>query len=378
MLAALLLLAGLSASAESYPRINGVQIFVIDKEYNGDLGRFFAELRNEGYDAVFLRVFHNNIDRYHYNAENTDCTSGVYFNTGSACVVRDVLGEAVKAARTNNIKLYAWMATRTLSFLKTPEYMEKEFSGGTVKDGYGFSIFNEKASKTAVQLFRDLASYDIDGILFQDDFILRHREGASDSALSAYELSTGTRVTEEMLFGCKGGHKATKVPGGCEEQFKAWIKWKNESMMRFFGTLRTESMKINPNIRFAGNVYYETPLDNDKGMAWYAQSIPSMLDNGFDYLAVMGYHDQIAKELSLKTDESLNVLETMIKNLSYQVPEQSRILFKVQRISFEKDRKIEDADFRSVCTLLEKYPEISRVTVPVNHAGDVTGICTGK
>lgn len=378
LLTALLVFAGLPAFSESYPAISGVQIFVIDKEYNGDLNRFFAELKEEGYDTVFLRVFHNKTDRYHYYDDNGECESGVYFKTDSACVVRDVLSEAVSAAHNNGLKLYAWMATRTLTFLKNPSQMEKEFSGGEPKDGYGFSIFNAEAKATTLSLFRDLASYPVDGILFQDDFILRHREGASEAALKAYAAETGKTVTEEELFGCKNGHKETKVPGGCETEFKAWSKWKNESMMQFYRTLRIEAMKIHPDIRFAGNVYYETPLDTDKGLAWYSQSLQSMLDNGFDYLAVMGYHDQIAKELSLSHEQSLIYLEKMITSLFEQVPEKSRILFKVQRISFDKDRKIAGKDFKSICALLDKYPEMSRVVLPVNNASDVSGICTDK
>ena len=294
LLTALLIMTGLSAYSQSYPRINGAQIFVIDSRYDKDLGQFFSELKAEGYDTVLLRVFHNSVDRYHYNDVNAECPTGVYFRTDAACMVRDVLGEAVKAAHSNGMRIYAWMATRTLSVLKTPEAMEKRFDpDGTVADGYGFSIFNKEARETAVKLFSDLAAYPIDGILFQDDFILRNREGASKDALKAYYDDTGIRLTEESLFGCKGGMKTAKVPGACADTFNDWTEWKNEEMMRFYTDLKSAAMQMNPDIKFAGNVYYETPLDSVKGMSWYAQSIESMLDSGFDYLAVMGYHDQI-------------------------------------------------------------------------------------
>ncbi len=202
--------------------------------------------------------------------------------------MRDVLAEAVESARKHDMKIYAWMATRTLSFLKTPDYMEKSFHKSELKDGYGMSIFQPEAAETVRELFRDLAAYDIDGILFQDDFILRYREGASEYALKAYEADTGIKLNGDKLFGCKGGLGQTKVPGGCPEVFIPWREWKNSKMMEFYQSLKIESLKINPDLVFAGNVYYETPLEKDKGLSWYAQSIDSMLDFGFDYLAVMG------------------------------------------------------------------------------------------
>ncbi|MGE4319390.1 MAG: poly-beta-1,6-N-acetyl-D-glucosamine N-deacetylase PgaB [Deferribacterales bacterium] len=378
LLTAMLISAWLPAHSDSYPRISGAQIFVIDKMYDGNLDEFFKGLKSEGYDTVILRVFHNSVDRYHYGDDSGKCKSGVYFKTDSACVVRDVLGEAVKAAHRNGMSIYAWMATRTLSFLKTPDKMEKNFDDGNDKDGYGFSIFNKEAREITVRLFADLASYSIDGILFQDDFILRHREGASKDALAAYYNDTGIELTEQGLFGCQSGIKNTKVPGGCPDTFIPWAEWKNAAMTDFFRELKTAAMQVNPKIKFAGNVYYETPLDREIGIAWYSQSIDSMLESGFDYLAVMGYHDQISKELSVSVDTSIGILGNIINSLYQTVPEKSRIMIKVQRASFYKDRKVEPKDIESVCSLLDKYPEISRVTVPVNSHDDIAGLCFGK
>ena len=77
-------------------------------------------------------------------------------------------------------------------------------------------------------------------------------------------------------------------------------------------------------------------------------------------------------------DGSIDVVEQIIKNLYEAVPEKSRIMIKVQRASFYKDRKIEPDDIRSVCSLLNRYPEISRVTVPVNSGQDVSGTCLSR
>jgi len=370
----LLVIAG-SSFAQSYPAINGVQVFVLDIKYDGNLDELFVGLKKHGVDTVFLRVFHNGVDRYHYTDDNTECKTGVYFQTDSACVVRDVLSEAVELGKKYDMKIFAWMATRSLTFLKTPEYMEKEYHASGLKDGYGMSIFNKKAAETVRQLFRDLAAYDIDGILFQDDFILRYREGASDYAKKAYEEDTGIKLSAKKLFGCKNGLGETKVPGGCPEVFTPWTEWKNRKMMEFYQSLKIESLKINPDLVFAGNVYYETPLEKTKGMSWYAQSISSMLAYGFDYLAVMGYHDQIAGELSLHRDEALKMVEQIADNLKKKVNPTTRILMKVQRVSFQGNGVLSDKNIESLCDLFAKYICISKVIVPVNSVQDLNGTC---
>ena len=377
ILVTLLIVAG-SSFAQSYPALNGVQVFVLDEKYDGNLDSLFSGLKDQGIDSVFIRVFHNGIDRYHYMDVNEKCKSGVYFKTDSACMVRDVLGEAVASARKYDMKIFAWMATRSLTFLKTPEYMEKEFRKNGLADGYGMSIFNKDAADTVRQLFRDLAKYDIDGILFQDDFILRYREGASEYALKAYEADTGINLTYDKLFGCKGGLGETKVPGGCLDTFIPWTEWKNNRMMEFYQSLKIAAMQENPDLVIAGNVYYETPLDEAKGMSWYAQSISSMLAYGFDYLAVMGYHDQIAGELKLNREDAIKTVERIADNLKKTVVPTTRILMKVQRVSFSNSGKLGNEHIESICDMFKKYIDISRVVVPVNRVEDLSGTCLGN
>ena len=375
IMTALLFSAGLSFSSEQNPKINGVQVFVLDKAYDGNLDVFFSGLKAKGYDTVFLRVFHNGSDRYHFNDENTDCKSGVYFKTDKACVVRDVLGEAVVSARRNGLKIYAWMATRSLTFLKTSEHMEKTFAVDSVVDGYGTSIFDSVVRETLKGLFADLAKYDIDGVLFQDDFIMRYSEGASDEAVKMYESETGNKLTYDTLFGCQNDYKITKVSGACAETFLPWVRWKNGKLMDFFGELRDSAKAVDPDIKFAANVYYETPIDRAKGLSWYSQSIQSMLAAGFDYLAVMGYHDQIAAEMRKDTDEAVDVLYEMAENLVAATDDESRIILKLQITSFDKTRKVDEGQIKMLCRMTSDYPSISRVLVPVNSLEDVKDIC---
>ena len=57
------------------------------------------------------------------------------------------------------------MATRSLSFLKTAENMSMSLSAeGKDVTGYGANIFKKDVRDTLLNLFEDLAKYEIDGI----------------------------------------------------------------------------------------------------------------------------------------------------------------------------------------------------------------------
>lgn len=359
---------------DNYP-VNGVQIFVLDSKYKGNSELLMQELKSKNVDTVFLRVFHNTGSRFHFQ-EDSRCSSGVYFKTDEACVISDLLGDMVKAGKKYNIKVYAWMATRTLSFLRNKDSMELAFSkNGGIEEGYGINFLHHETRVKIIQLFKDISSSGVDGILFQDDFILKYREGASKRSLYNYYLFSGVNLDFKKLFSCKEGLSETKVPDGCAGYFIPWIKWKNSVLTDFFQELRQASKEINPKIRFAANVYYETPGDDMKGMAWYSQSIANLKKAGFDYFAVMCYHDQISEEMGLDLQGTLKYISNMISILKEEIQDDRRIIMKLQRESFRKGVIITDREFKKVCSLIKRSGNISRVLVPVDRAEEAKDSC---
>lgn len=66
--------------------------------------------------------------------------------------------------------------------------------------GYGANIFKKDVRDTLLNLFEDLAKYDIDGILFQDDFIIKYTEGSDKYAAALFKEETGIDVKKENFF----------------------------------------------------------------------------------------------------------------------------------------------------------------------------------
>jgi len=335
-----------------YYKINGVQIFNFDKEYRYNLDNYFSSLKSSNVNTIFVRVFQNSTDRVHFDEQNK-CASGVYFKSKIACNVFDLLDLIIPYAKKYDIKVFAWMATRSLSFLKETHKLELEFRNGNIQSGYGVNIFDKDARNSLIELFRELAMYDIDGILIQDDFILRMNEGLSDLSKTRYYVDYG------------------KLPDNKDDD---WFKWKLSNLSGFLDKLRYETKKINPKIKFAVNIYYETPVYPEKGLKWYAQSIEQYKKLDFSYFAVMAYHEQIMGELKINFQDTLSYLNVMLNKMSkLLLPENIVVKIQVREFNNEKT-KISKYRIDKVCELIKNY-NAGIVLVPFENLSDLKNNC---
>lgn len=361
----------------SNEKINGAQVFVIDEKYKNDFGAFFKEAKSKGVNTVFFRMFHNKGDRYHFNIKS-ECSSGVYFNTTEFCVVNDILSQTIKAAKSHGIKLYAWVATRSLTDLKKEHLMSKSFSAdGSITLGYGASIFNNTVRKKIVKMFQDLAKYDIDGILFQDDFIIKYTEGADKEAKDLFFAETGLLAEAKTFFKGTKEYNGKLTFTGFKDEFYVWAEWKAHHLSKLFEELKLSVKEINPDVLFAANIYYETPIYPDKGLAWYSQKIPLLLEKGADYLAVMGYHEQIGKELNKNVFETSALIGDIAKAAKNQASKYgSGVIMKLQTLSFENTKNWVSKDiFKNLCLQIEKTSNINIAIVPVFTSENIYSEC---
>ena len=71
---------------------------------------------------------------------------------------------------------------------------------GRTLPSHSLNIFHPTVKARLFDAFRDLAAYDIDGILFQDDLVLRTGEGFSPEAIAAYMEDGGVSSAPEQFF----------------------------------------------------------------------------------------------------------------------------------------------------------------------------------
>ena len=358
-------------SSKDIDKINGVQIFVLDKEYEKDLDGFFKKLSEKGINTVFFRAFHNEKDRPHLNA-TLNCSSGVYFKTDHACVVNDMLPKIIHYGHKYNMKVYGWMATRSLSFLKTEDNMSLSLNpNGGNSIGYGANIFKENVRNSILNLFRDLAKTNVDGILFQDDFILKYNEGSDKFASELFEKETGISVKQENFFGNIKQYNNKLVFSKYTDLFYLWASWKTIHLANLFKEIKFAVKSINPKIKIAANVYYETPMDDKAAVSWYSQNLNVLKKAGADYYAIMGYVEQIQSEKKLDFYEALQYIGRIVKNAIKVMEKDKGVIIKLQSKSFKDGSHLSKIEYHQLCNEIKKNGNVSFVVVPVNKLEDV-------
>ncbi len=225
-----------------------------------------------GANLVLLQVFQD--------PDGDGSANGVYFKTDMAPSL-DALGTFLEEARERNIKIFAWMTTLTCSWVleEHPNWEILSFdpdSGSYVTGKYWYrraSPFCDDFVAYLRDLYADLASYPLDGILLQDDLYLGEWEDFSEWARSAFRKEYGLELTPSLL-----------KMGGWREK---WINWKAERLMHIARILEETVKERRPEAIFSIDVYSDV-LIYDDASSWLAQD-KNLLANSDFFMVIMAY-----------------------------------------------------------------------------------------
>ncbi len=298
-----------------------------------EIEKRIRELKNAGVNTVILRVFQNRGDRV-YPFVTSGREEGVYFKTDYAPVVADLLGKLAEIVHRNGLEIFAWMTTRYANYglEGSPGYACTKYNFETKKmeTAKGFNLFHPEVLKRLENLFRDLGRTPIDGILFQDDLILRHDEGFSPEANEAFLKEFGYSPDPELFY--RDPYKSDSgkyYVRGYTDRFWVWANWKNRWLMSVAKRLMEASREVNPNLQFAINLYFESVLNDLNGVAWFSQTLSGALRNNFDYYAVMAYHRQAMKDRNIEAGEAIGLMAEATRKAIEGVGDPSKVLMKV-------------------------------------------------
>lgn len=329
-------------AVEPTPGLRAVQVMFFEGRNHAEIDRELKGLKDAGVDTVIVRVFHNRGDRFYpFAAPRT--TSGVYFRTSSAPMVDDILLRITEAAHKNGLKVFAWMTTRYADY-------GMEDSERTACLGYdinekrysrckGLDLFNEDALKRLEAIYSDLADYEIDGILFQDDLVLRHNEGFGEPMAALFRKDTGLTLNPEGLYLRGEGAKVHYT-----QLFWEWASWKNKHLLGVAKRLRDVVKRKRPDVKFAINLMYESVTNPPYALAWLSQNLEEAVDSGFDYFSIMAYHRQMEEELNADSKSVREIISKMAREASLTVGEPQRVLMKIQTIDWRTGQALSDEE----------------------------------
>jgi len=362
----LLLVPTAAAAVES---LHAAQVSYLPMATYAEVEQEFRRIRQAGFDTVILRVFQNPGDRF-YPFATPRAAAGVYFVTGEAPVVDDILPKLIPRARAAGLRVFAWMNTLSLPVESPWDLRGRRYDllRGEIVAGERLDPFHPEVRRRLLALFRDLGRYDLDGILLQDDLVLRHTEGFSAAAMGGYSMASG-RFPDPVDF------YADRHPGSLQVRsyspgFWDWARWRNRMLLQLAVDLRTAARQTNPRVLMAINLMYEA-LSNPQGaLAWLAQDFEATRDAGFDYVAVMAYQRQMAKELKVSPETAVDLIRQMVRDGLARMPDADALLVKVQATDFDNRQPIPPAEWQAVAAAARAAGATSLAVFPYHPANE--------
>jgi biofilm PGA synthesis lipoprotein PgaB len=288
----------------------------------------------------------------------------VYFSSTEAPVIDDILSRLVASAHDNGLDIFAWMTTRYADYgvegredLACKGYDIRTRTLGRCK---GLDVFNEEVVERLESLYSDLAEYEIDGILFQDDLVLRHNEGFGESAAALFKKETGFTLEPEALYVRSGTSRGVDYT----PLFWRWASWKNRRLLTVAGRIRSVVREKRPEMKFAVNLMYESVTNPPFALAWLSQDLASAVEIGFDYYSIMAYHRQMQDELNKKPIVIKGFIEKMVEDAVRTVGEPGRVLIKLQTIDWNTGQGLPDSEVVDLIREIRSIKNVSLAVVP--------------
>jgi tetratricopeptide (TPR) repeat protein len=344
------------------------QIFDLDFTSLEEVEKEVKALKEAGVDTLILRVFQNKGGRV-FRFVTPRHEEGVYFNTQHALIVDDILGKMTEIAHRNGLDLFAWITTRYANYglYGASEYRCKSYNFETKKIelARGFNLFHPYVLRRLEGLFRDLGRYPIDGILFQDDLILKHNEDFSAEANQAFlkELGFSPHPTLFYIDPFKSTNAKYYVKA-YTNQFWSWANWKNRWLMRVAERLMEAARESNPNLKFGINLYCETVVNSSNAVAWFSQTFSEALEKNFDYYALMTYHRQTMKEQNMEESKAMELMAEVAERAVRLVGDPSKVLMKIQLLDWKNDEVVPQKEVEEILAGILNRGKVSLAFVP--------------
>jgi len=342
------------------PPLRAMQISRLEFSDRAQFGLWLKQLKSAGINTIIVKVFHNPGDGFHQLCQ-AQAQSGVYFQTDSAPVVCNLTRMMAQEAHKAGLKFYAWMNTRTADYgLEARTDLHSRYYNietRSYQPGRGLCIFHPEVRARLINLYYDLAQNPIDGVLVQDDLILKHNEDFHPLAVHLYQKERGKTVWPEKFYQVIETGSGKKLVKDYTPEFWEWTDWKVEKLLDLADQLREAVRTRRPGAKFGMNFYYETGLKPEKGKAWFSQDLKIAGARNYDFYSLMLYHRQIGQELGISGKELDSEIEIAGRNFLGMISRPGEPVIKLMTRDFAGSEKIPESELEGIIKLL---PERNR------------------
>lgn len=354
-----------SNAEENVQIIRAAQIFHSEATNYVEFEKEILNMKMLGINTIIFRVFGNSGDRI-YKFANPKTKVGVYFKTTRSPVIDDVLGIVTAIAHKHEIKVFAWMTTRHATYGVEGDVFDQKYvlSNSKYKKIPKLDLFNDKALWDLENLYKDLAKYPIDGVLIQDDFVMRHMEGFGTEARVNYASAFKRTLEAANIYSdieLKPNGRVKRIV--YTDEFWQFQDWKNKRLNYVAQKLIQTLREINPDIEVALNVSYELFYKPKNALAWFAHD--KELAKKFDYVAIMAYQDQVMKELAIDLNKAGNLIASNTTNAIKIMGDPARVIMKIQTMDWDTRVPLPEREIRYIYQKVESAsPKVGIALVP--------------
>jgi biofilm PGA synthesis lipoprotein PgaB len=349
------------AEQDSSEPLIAAQIHVLGGTTWEDVGIELDKLRQAGYNAVFFRAFQNRGDRYHAlaAAKQDEGAVGLYYRSTLAPTVADILPRLADMCRARGLRFYAWMSTRRMDWLDRQDWHDLLYNlatGNLVAQDH-YDLFNPDFTDYLLRLFEELAAQPVDGIVLQDDFVIKTYEGFTPASLESFSRQNAFQVSPQEMFaetftGADGRLHARNHG----ESYLLWCMHKADRLRILSEALSARCRKSKVNLELILSVYYDTVLRPEEALCWLGQDLDLITASPFDRFCLMAYHRQIAEEQQLTVSEAIALTDRLVAQLYGSLGD--RLIVKLQAVDWSKGEPIESAELKQL---------LDAIAVPVSN-----------
>jgi len=299
----------------------------------------FNKIKRYGVDRVIFRTF-----------QNQNSGKGLLFGNSLYKIIELFLDNLIlKNKVSKNLgqvpDIYAWFITRNFNWTKKIGLFDYKFYNGELKLVKKYDLFNERAVNEIIAVYKELAAKEIDGILIQDDFIIRFNEGMSELGTREFEKVTGVPANIQKMVK-KGNFYNTE-----------WVKIKKRKIIEVLGRIIKAVKGINSKIKIGMNVYYETPVFIEKAEQWYSHNLRELTNCDLDYIYLMAYQMQIKNEMNLSDDENKKLFKQIVEE-AFNIAG-DKLIVKLQVYNWKNSNRVLKKDMIDYLKLIPK--EVKRI-----------------
>lgn len=299
-----------------YKRSYEIQIFATNISEKID----FNKIKKYGIDKVIIRTF-----------QNKNEGKGLFFKNTLYKVIEPLLDNLIikrKVAKKigDYPLLFAWLITRNFNWTKESKLFDYKYLDGKLKQIYKYDLFNPNAVNKILRIYKEIARNDIDGILIQDDLIIKYNEEMTEYALSEFERRTNKTANIEKMVRSNSGYNIE------------WVNIKKDRINEVLREIVKTVKRINPNLKIGMNLYYETPVFVKRAEQWYAHNLKEILKTGIDYIYLMSYQRQIKDEMNLSERDNKKLFGRIVNEAFGLAGE--KLIVKVQLYDWKTRERI--------------------------------------